>query len=75
MACSHQSCPCQITGCGLDHPDDWAPAITININGIYVGGDDSTDCMAHYLLQAGYPADQPDHIRKIAQLWAAKRLG
>lgn len=74
MACSHQNCTCRMLGCGIDHPRGWAPKMTAIINGITVGGDDPADCMAHYLLQAGYPTDRPDHLRDIAQRMVAKRL-
>jgi len=39
----------------------------ISINGVVCGGDDAADCMAHYLLQAGYPTDRAFHLRKIAE--------
>lgn len=53
-------------GCGLEHPLYWKPKMTARINGVIVRGDDPSDCMAHYLLQAGYPTDRPDHLRKVA---------
>lgn len=74
MPCSHESCDCQIIGCGLDHPRDWKPKMTAIINGITVVGEDAADCMAHYLLQAGYPTDRPEHLRKVAESVAARRL-
>ena len=67
MACSHQSCTCEMVGCGLDHPADWTPKVTVNINGVVVVGEDEADCMAHYLLQAGYPPDRPEHLRRVAE--------
>lgn len=75
MACSHKSCTCQIKGCGTTHLRGWKPKIMRTINGVEVGGDDPVDCMAHYLLQAGYPTDQPHHLRKIAESMADTRLG
>ena len=73
MACSHETCECQIVGCGLDHPKGWKPKMTRCINGVIVHGEDAADCMAHYLLQAGYPPDRPEHLRKIAEGITAKR--
>lgn len=64
--CSHKTCQCQIAGCGLDHPKNWTPTVKMCINGVDVGGDDVADCLAHYLLQCGYPTDQPEHLRNIA---------
>lgn len=73
MACSHQSCTCQIIGCGTDHPRDWKPKMTARINGVIVAGDDAADCMAHYMLHLGYPTDRPEHIRKVAAGVVANR--
>ena len=41
--------------------------MTMTINGHVAVGDDEADCMAHYLLQLGYPTDRPDHLRKISE--------
>lgn len=73
MSCSHETCACQIQGCGIDHPKDWQPKMAAQINGVLVHGDDRADCFAHYLLQAGYPTDRPDHLRKVAESVAARR--
>lgn len=67
MGCSHESCACQIAGCGIEHPRDWKPSVTISVNGVVVTGDDHADAMAHYLLHLGYPTDQPQHLRKISE--------
>jgi len=71
--CSHESCACQIIGCGIDHPRDWKPAVTARINGVLVGGDDAADCMAHYMLNLGYPTDRPEHVRQVAESIMARR--
>lgn len=47
--------------------------MTAHINGVVVAGDDHADCFAHYLLQAGYPTDRPQHLRKVAENMAARR--
>lgn len=73
MACAHKSCQCEIQGCGLSHPAKWVPAMMISINDQKHGGDDVADCMAHYLLAAGYPRDRPDHLRRVAESMAARR--
>lgn len=73
MACAHETCVCQIKGCGLTHPARWKPAMTIVVNTTEVGGDDVADCFAHYLILMGYPTDQPDHLRGIAERMAARR--
>lgn len=74
MSCSHESCACQVVGCGLDHPADWKPAMTACINGRVVTGDDHADCVAHYLLSMGYPTDRPKHLRGIAERMAARQI-
>lgn len=73
MSCTHVDCACQIQSCGLTHPENWEPRIRFRINGIEVGGDDHADCIAHYLLQVGYPIDRPEHLRKVAEHMAARR--
>lgn len=73
MTCSHESCTCHVIGCGTEHPRDWKPKMTARINGVIVSGDDAADCMAHYLLQCGYPTDRPDHLRGIAERVVARR--
>jgi hypothetical protein len=75
VACRHASCRCEIQGCGLTHPDDWTPVITMSINGHEVGGDDVADCVAHYLISLGYPTDRPDHLRSISEGQAARWPG
>jgi len=72
MACRHQTCQCEIEGCGITHPQDWTPAMHIELNGHEVGGDDMADAVAHYLLSLGYPRDIPEHLRKLAESLAAK---
>lgn len=72
MSCSHETCQCQIEGCGLTHPKNWKPTMWININDNVVGGDDPADCLAHYLLDLGYPRDKPNHLRKIAESQASR---
>lgn len=73
MGCPHRDCTCQISGCGLNHPWDWIPHIVVQINGVEVGGDDFADCVAHYLIQCGYPTDRPDHLRRIVERMASRR--
>lgn len=75
MACSHVDCQCEIEGCGLTHPKNWQPTMTVQINMTVVSGDDPADCFAHYLLQMGYPRDRPDHLRKVSESMAARREG
>ena len=62
-----------LAGCGLEHPDDWEPTVSLIVNGVEVGGDDYADAMAHYMLQCGYPRDQPAHLRDVAERVAARR--
>lgn len=71
MTCRHEDCACSIQGCGIDHPADWKPKMTAYINGVVVTGEDLADCVAHYMLQAGYPTDRPEHLRRVAELQAA----
>jgi len=73
MSCSHQSCACQVIGCGINHPPNWKPKMMVSINGVVVSGDDAADCMAHYMLQAGYPTDRPEHLRIVAERVVARR--
>lgn len=73
MSCSHEDCQCQIEGCGIDHPKNWKPTMKISINLVTCGGDDAADCMAHYLLQCGYPNDRPVQLRGMALKMAARR--
>ena len=73
MACSHESCACRITGCGLDHPTGWMPKMSATINTVVASGDDAADCVAHYLLSIGYPTDRPAHLRKMAENIVARR--
>ncbi len=73
MACNHQTCQCELVGCGIDHPSDWVPQLEMSINASVVQGDDPADCMAHYLLSMGYPRDRPEHLRKIAESTAKKK--
>ena len=73
MSCTHANCACAIQGCGLIHPEVWTPRTTASINGVVVVGDDYADCVAHYLLQCGYPTDRPEHLRRIAMRMAARK--
>lgn len=73
MACTHETCVCQIEGCGLTHPPRWKPAMTVVINTTEVGGDDLADCFAHYLIQMGYPTDDPARLRDMGERMAERR--
>lgn len=75
MSCTHTNCACAIQGCGLTHAEGWTPSTTASINGVVVVGDDYADCVAHYLLQCGYPTDRPKHLRRVAVHMAARRPG
>jgi hypothetical protein len=72
VSCSHVDCPCQIQGCGIEHPADWTPTVHITVNGKPCSGDDAADAIAHYLLSLGYPTDRSEHLRKIAEKMATR---
>jgi len=71
MSCNHPGCYIH-SGCGIDHPQDWTPTMTILINGHEMGGDDAADAAAHYLLSLGYPTDRPDRLRRMGEQMIAK---